>query len=83
MLCPPENNNMDSFDLIQHVVPPGGWYCAVGINPRIDNDLKQEMTDSLEGLRSIFDRYTSQDRNVYFALARFKSKEGKRRANEC
>jgi len=71
---------MDSIDLIQHVVPPGGWYCAVGINPRIKDDLKQEMTDSLEGLRSIFEKYSAEDRNVYFALAKFKSKDGKRKA---
>lgn len=79
-MCPPENNNMDSIGLIQHVVPPARWYCAVGINPRVDNDLKQEMTDSLEGLRNIFEKYTAENRNVYFALAGFKSAEGKRRA---
>ena len=68
---PLKNNNMENFDLINHVVPSGGWYCAVGMPPTKHPSLTTKFTKSLEELQKYFDDFSSAGQHVYFGLAKY------------
>ena len=68
---PPKNNNMENSQLIDYVVPPGGWYCAVGIPPVSNPSITTKFTQSGEELQNYFDEFAAAGSHVYFGLAKF------------
>ena len=62
---------MENFELIDHVVPAGGWYCAVGMPPVKHPSLTTKFTKSLEELQKYFDDFSSAGQHVYFGLAKY------------
>lgn len=63
---------MENFNLIEHVVPSGGWYCAVGIPPGKNQKVIHKWTKDKEELQTVFDTFASQGKHVYFGLAKYK-----------
>ena len=68
---PPKKNNMENSQLIDYVVPQGGWYCAVGIPPGSNPSIVTKFTQSREELQSYFDDFSATGKHVYFGLAKF------------
>ena len=68
---PPKKNNMENFQLIDYVVPRGGWYCAVGIPPGSNPSISTKFTQSREELQEYFDDFAAAGKHVYFGLAKF------------
>jgi len=68
---------MDDFDLLAHVQPQYGFFCLFsllgGKNP------KQELVSTREEAQNIIELRLSEKRDVYFAIAKFKNVEGKRK----
>ena len=62
---------MENFDLIDHVVPSGGWYCAIGIPPNKKAPPIHKFTESREELQKHFDAFADAGKHVYFGLAKY------------
>ena len=62
---------MENSQLIDYVVPQGGWYCAVGIPPVSNPSIVTKFTQSREELQSYFDDFSAAGKHVYFGLAKF------------
>ena len=62
---------MQSFDLIDYVVPRGGIYNVVGMK---EGRPIPKFTDSLEVAYTIADEFSEQGMDVFFALGKLKEK---------
>ena len=63
---------MNDFDLISHVVPEGGWYCAVGIDA--NKNIHTKFTKDKEELTTYFEHMKAANQNVFFGCAKNFSK---------
>lgn len=70
---------MTSFDLLEAVQPAEGWICVVGI--AADGAVRQQFVDSQEDFEGVVARFTAQQRNVYFGVARFATDESRTKDN--
>jgi len=62
---------MQTFDLIDYVVPRGGIYNVIGMK---DGKLIPKFTNSLETAYEIAEEFSEQNTDVYFALGKLKEK---------
>jgi len=69
---------MQTFDLIDYVVPKGGIYNVIGMK---DGRLIPKFTDSLEVAYEIADGFSEQAMDVYFALGKLKEKGSRKVEN--
>ena len=68
---PPANNNMENIDLITHVVPSGGWYCAIGIPAGKNKSPITKFTKDTDELKVFFEGFIESGHHTYFALAKY------------
>ena len=69
---------MQSFDLIDYVVPRGGIYNVVGMK---GGRPVPKFTDSLEAAYTIADEFSEQGMDVFFALGKLKEKGNRKIEN--
>ena len=62
---------MQTFDLIDYVVPRGGIYNVIGMK---EGKLIPKFTKSLEAAYEIAEEFSEQNTDVYFALGKLKEK---------
>lgn len=66
------------FDLISTVQPEEGWFCAVGIKGK---SVVQKLVQTREELDDISAQFVAEKRNAFFAVARFKTDESRKKEN--
>tara|TARA_R100000805_G_scaffold15564_2_gene17465 strand:+ start:2485 stop:5322 length:2838 start_codon:yes stop_codon:yes gene_type:complete len=66
---------MNDFDLISHVVPEGGWYCAVGIDA--NKNIHTKFTKDKEELTTYFEHMKAANQNVFFGCGKYKEDASK------
>ena len=69
---PPKKNNMENIKLIQHVVPSGGWYCAIGIPAGKNKSPITRFTKDTAELKTLFEGFIKSGHHTYFAVAKYK-----------
>ena len=57
---------MTDFDLIDYVVPKGGYYCVVGAG----SGFKSEYTKDRAEVDILVEQFVKQDKDVYFMLGK-------------
>ena len=62
---------MENIDLIHHVVPSGGWYCAIGIPTGKNKSPITKFTKDSDELRTFFEGFVESGHHTYFALAKY------------
>ena len=70
---------MDDIDLMSLVQPEGGYFAIVGIKG--PKDVRQELVATREEADEIISRFMSQDRNVFFGLAKYKDSTSRSKEN--
>ena len=70
---------MTHFDLLEAVQPADGWYAVVGIKGK--DDVRQNLVATREELDQLAHRYVSQQRNVFFGVAKYETDESRRKEN--
>jgi hypothetical protein len=66
-------------DLLSLVQPAGGWFAVLGI--KNDDDVKQKLVETREEVNRLTEQFVSEDRNVYFGVAKFASDESRKKVN--
>jgi hypothetical protein len=61
---------MDDIDLMSLVQPEDGFFAIVGIKG--PKDVRQELVVTREEADEVISRFLSQNRNVFFGLAKYK-----------
>lgn len=69
---------MDGFDLLAAVQPDGGWFAVVGIT---EGGTRQVFVQTREEFDEVAARMVSQERNVFFGVAKFKDDSSRAKAN--
>jgi hypothetical protein len=69
---------MNRIDFLAAVLPPTGWYCALGIKGK---KLKQTFHNTLADLDTEINALVASNHNCYFALASFKDNAGRTQEN--
>ena len=62
---------MENINLIHHVVPSGGWYCAIGIPPAKNKGPITKFTKDTDELKTFFEGFIASGYHTYFALAKY------------
>jgi len=62
---------MENIDLIHHVVPSGGWYCAIGIPAGKNKGPITKFTKDTDELKALFEGFIKAGHHTYFALAKY------------
>tara|TARA_R110002020_G_scaffold115233_4_gene264980 strand:- start:2773 stop:5607 length:2835 start_codon:yes stop_codon:yes gene_type:complete len=62
---------MENINLIHHVVPSGGWYCAIGIPPAKNKGPITKFTKDTDELKTFFEGFIASGHHTYFALAKY------------
>ena len=70
---------MTNFDLLDAVLPTGGWYAVLGIKG-VDNT-KQYLVETREEVDEIAAKLVQQQRNVFFGLSKYKDGSGRKKSN--
>ena len=71
---------MEAFDLLEHVLPEHGYFCVVGL--RSEGYPETKLVPTREKAQGLIDSYLKQERDVYFAVAKFKDpSEGRTQTN--
>jgi len=70
---------MNDIDLIRLVQPDDGWFAIVGIKG--PKDVRQELVATREEADEIISRFLSQNRDVYFGLAKYKNGSSRSKEN--
>lgn len=69
---------MENFDLLSTVQPSDGWFAIVGIK---DDIVKQSLVQTREEADRVAAQYLSQERNVFFGVAKYKTDAGRTKDN--
>jgi hypothetical protein len=69
---------MQSFDLLDAVLAPTGWFCVLGIK---DDVPWQKLVDSREELDKVAQRFVAGGRDVFFACSTFASDKNRKKEN--
>lgn len=70
---------MNGFDLLEAVQPSEGWYCVIGINAQ--GSAIQRLVSTREEVTQVADKFTAKERNVYFAVAKYKTDSNRTKEN--
>lgn len=70
---------MNGFDLLEAVQPSEGWYCVIGINAQ--GSAVQRLVSTREEVTQVADKFTAKERNVYFAVAKYKTDNNRTKEN--
>jgi len=70
---------MENFDLISYVQPTDGWFVVIGIKGK--KGVRQHIGATRAEADTAIERFTSQGRDAYFAVAKFKSNANRTNAN--
>ena len=62
---------MENINLIHHVVPSGGWYCAIGIPAGRNKAPITKFTQDTDELKTLFEKFIEAGHHTYFALAKY------------
>lgn len=71
---------MNALDFIDAVVPSGGTYCIIGVNPT-KKEPNQRFANNLADVKKIIDSIDQSSTNTYFALSSFKDNSSRRKTN--
>ena len=72
------NKQMDTFDLLDAVLPPDGWFAVVGIKGK---SIKQELVETRDELNKFAATFVEEKRNVFFGCAKFTTGENRKQSN--
>jgi hypothetical protein len=61
---------MDNFDLLEYVLPEGGYYCVLALESGDFAGVK--LVATREEAQALVDKYLAKEQDVYFAVAKFK-----------
>lgn len=70
---------MTNFDLMSTVQPSSGWIAIVGI--KAGAQVKQEIVKTRKEADEVVQRYTQEERNVFFGVARYSSDKNRTKSN--
>jgi len=70
---------MSNFDLLSVVQPPQGWFVICGF--RGPEDVRQKVVATREEVDALVAKYLSQNRDVYFAVAKFATDKNRKKDN--
>ena len=71
---------MNALEFIDSVVPIGGTYCIIGVNPT-KKEPNQKFADNLEDVQKIIESIDQSTTNIYFALSSFKDNSSRKQTN--
>ena len=69
---------MDTFDLLDRVLAPEGWYCVVGLNGSYPI---QKLVQTKEEVYTYAKQFVSENRDAYFGCAKFETDANRTKAN--
>lgn len=69
---------MDTFDLLDAVLPPDGWFAVVGIKGK---SIKQELVETREEVDTFAERFVKEKRNVFFGCAKYATGANRKQSN--
>jgi hypothetical protein len=69
---------MTNFDLLRAVQPDDGWFAVVGIK---GDSKQQELVETREEFDEQVQRFTRQQRNVFFGVAKYATGENRKKDN--
>ena len=69
---------MNNIDLLDRVLPSGGWYAVLGIKGK---SVLQELVQTREEVAEYTQRYMDAGRDVYFGCSKFTTKENRTKDN--
>lgn len=69
---------MENFDLLTHVQPDTGWFAIVGIR---EDNVRQTLVETREEADRVIAQYLTQERNVFFGVAKYKTDAGRTKDN--
>lgn len=72
------NKQMDTFDLLDAVLPLDGWFAVVGIKGK---SIKQELVETREEVDKFAATFVSEGRNVFFGCAKYATGESRKQSN--
>ena len=74
---------MAEFDLLNTVQPTEGWFCVTGILRKDGgkDDVKQTLVATRQEVDALVTRYVSQNRNVFYGVAKYASAANRTKAN--
>ena len=61
---------MDNFDLLEYVLPEGGYYCVLALES--GDFAGTKLIATREEAQNLVDKYLAKGQDVYFAVAKFK-----------
>ena len=61
---------MENFDLLEYVLPEGGYYCVLALESGDFAGVK--LVATREEAQALIDKYLAKEQDVYFAVAKFK-----------
>ena len=71
---------MENFDLLEYVLPEGGYYCVLALES--GNYAGTELIATREEAQTLIDKYVARKQDVYFAVAKFKDPDkGRKQVN--
>lgn len=71
---------MKAIEFIDSVVPRGGTYCIIGVNPATKVPT-QRFATSLDGVEKLIESIDQKTTNTYFALSSFKDDTSRKQSN--
>ena len=69
---------MTPAEFLTHIQPVGGWFAVVGIR---SGDVKQALVSTWEEAEETIEWYVSQQRDVYFGVAKYKNGSSRTKEN--
>ena len=71
---------MNALEFIDSVVPSGGTYCIIGVNPT-KKEPNQKFANNLVDVQKIIDSIDQSTTNTYFAVSSFKDNSSRKQTN--
>jgi len=69
---------MTTFDLLDTVLPPHGWFAVLGIKGK---SIKQELVQTREEVDEVVQRFVESKRNVFFGCAKYETGDSRKKDN--
>ena len=69
---------MDTFDLLDAVLPPEGWFAVVGIKGK---SIKQEFVQTRDEVDVVAHRFMLEQRNAFFGCSKYATDESRTKTN--
>ena len=71
---------MENFDLLEYVLPEGGYYCVLALES--GDFAGTKLVATREEAQALVDEYLAKEQDVYFAVAKFKDPDkGRKQVN--